>query len=120
DTPAQWGATWDVTARVAADERELEALEGDFDIETLLRAKTSFVEQQLAASSAVDAWSVAAPNVVDIEGKAVPPLGIARRGGVDVEVVDGRLPRGANEVALGRKTLDELGLEIGDTARARG
>jgi predicted lysophospholipase L1 biosynthesis ABC-type transport system permease subunit len=121
DTPTQWGATWDVTARVAADERELENLiDLDIDIEGLLAAKQDFVETELDKSRVVDTWSVAASSSVDIGGKAIPSLGVDRRGGVDVAVVDGRLPRTTDEVALGGATMDALGLEIGDTARAQG
>jgi hypothetical protein len=121
DTPTQWGATWDVTARVAADERELENLvDIETDIEGLLAAKQAFVEQELEKSRVVDTWSVAASNVVDLEGRAVPSLGVDRSGGVDVRIVEGRLPRSPNEVALGSDTMDALGVVIGETARARG
>lgn len=119
DTPGQWGATWDVTLHVAADSRELP--EGEFDIETILGAKELFVEDELEQARDVAAWSVGAANNVQIEGRAVPALGIDRAarggGGVRPAVVQGRLPRTAGEVALGADTLADLDAKIGDSVR---
>ena len=42
------------------------------------------------------------------------------RGSIDLDVVAGRTPRGAREVALGSATMKALGKHIGDTVRARG
>ena len=115
------GRDVDVTARVAADERELALLvDVDTDIEGLLAAKQDFVEDQLRVSRAVHTWSVGASNVVTMDGKAIPSLGVDRRGGVDLRVVEGRLPRTRNEVAIGRDTMDVLGVDIGDSVRAAG
>ena len=117
DTPSQWGATWDVTVSVATDTRELV---GTFDRATLLDAKQQRVEGKLDADRRVEAWTVGAANTVELAGRTVPALGVVPRGGVRPAIVSGRAPRTADEVALGAETLDDLGLELGDTVRAHG
>jgi hypothetical protein len=60
-------------------------------------------------------------NDVAIDGRPVSVSGFrSLRGTVDPEVVEGRAPRGPNEIALGKVTLDGIGKDIGDTVRAKG
>jgi hypothetical protein len=115
DTPRVWGATWDVNVSVAADPREVTA---EFDQPTLLAAKQLYVKQQLDASVDVRAWSVSTANTIELNGRSIPALGVDRRGGVLPAVVDGRLPRGGDEIALGDATMAKLGVHLGDRITA--
>jgi putative ABC transport system permease protein len=58
---------------------------------------------------------------IQVDGHGVGAWGFRPiRGAVGPAIVAGRAPRGADEVALGAATLDELGKGIGDTVHAEG
>lgn len=63
----------------------------------------------------VDRWGFAALPTVTIEGLTVAAVaGRQGYGALDTPVLRGRYPTGPDEIAVGRQTLDELGLGIGD------
>jgi putative ABC transport system permease protein len=63
----------------------------------------------------VEEWAIANLNPVTIQGEALPA--VADRVGLDripLPVVDGRLPHGPNEIALGSQSAERLGIDVGD------
>ena len=99
DDPTRYGWPWDATVMVgfgyggSDDEAIVEALDRD-DIES---------------------WGFAALTPVTMADRTV--AGIGARQGFDqlgTPVLRGRYPTGADEVAVGRQTFEELDLEIGD------
>lgn len=62
-------------------------------------------------------WGVAAlPGEVTVDGRSLP--GLAARTGFDafpIPVVDGRLPTGDGEIALGAHSAERLSIDVGDT-----
>jgi hypothetical protein len=64
----------------------------------------------------VDRWGVAALGAATVEGEAVPF--VAHRVGFDdlpLPVVEGTMPAGEEQVAVGTLTAERLGLAVGDT-----
>ena len=61
-------------------------------------------------------------QTIAVDGRPVPALAFATLKGdtIGPEVVAGRAPRTADEVALGSKTLQQSGKNIGDTVNVRG
>jgi ABC-type lipoprotein release transport system permease subunit len=61
-------------------------------------------------------------QVVSVDGRSVPGLAFTTSTGEAIvpEVVAGRAPRTADEVALGSTTLQKLGKKIGDSVNVRG
>jgi predicted lysophospholipase L1 biosynthesis ABC-type transport system permease subunit len=58
---------------------------------------------------------------MDIDGRPVTIFGfLPVKGSIQPEVVSGRAPRGAREIALGAVTLDALHKHVGDTVHVRG
>jgi hypothetical protein len=103
DRPDRFGWPYDVAAVVNAgyDNPNLEAIESTLDAE----------------DSGVERWGRAVLSAgTQVEGSTVPLIG-ERAGFAAVartRVVQGRLPELDDEVALGKLTADELGIEIGD------
>ena len=55
-----------------------------------------------------------------VRGRAADALVLLpRRGRIDPPVLEGRLPRGDDEIAVGTRTLNDLHLHVGDTAPIR-
>lgn len=97
DTPSRYGWDWDVL------------------VNTRLPAET------VRRDPAVAGVTEARYTRLEIGGHPVNAVGVHRiEGSVLPTVLRGRAPRGAGEVALGRRTLDDLDLEIGDRAHATG
>ena len=69
----------------------------------------------------VEGWGAASLGSVTIDGEPVP--GIADRrgfGDLGLQVTDGRLPQADDEIALGRTTASELGIEVGQEVTLSG
>lgn len=105
DAPQRYGWTWDVTTEdqgvntpCGGDTRELEQVPG----------LEAVAELCYGPGLQVDGRTVAA--------MAFRPL----LGTVEAEVVEGRVPSGPDEIALGAETLDVLGKGIGDTVTVAG
>ena len=103
DQPTAYGWPYDVAALVNAgyDNPDVDAIRATLDDE----------------GSGVARWSRAALSAgAQVEGSTVPLVGM-REGFEAVSatpVVSGRLPQGDDEVALGKLTAAELGVEVGD------
>jgi hypothetical protein len=80
------------------------------------------VEQTLAEHDEVERWTgLGVTNSVTLNGGSiVSMLGFDETSSVDLAVVDGHLPTGADEVAIGARTADEEGLAIGDEVEVGG
>jgi FtsX-like permease family len=106
-TPRLYGTNWDARIVTSAEEND----EHD--------AIVSRVEAAVASDARVAAWSKAELSRVELDGQAVPAVGLEPgEGSVAPTVVSGRLPTADDEVALGRRTLEQLGRGIGDRVTA--
>src|SRR5205807_2464500 len=76
----------------------------------------------VARINGVAALSEVCNQSVEVDGRAVSALAFTslRGGAIDPEVLAGRTPRGAQEVALGSKTLTALHKRIGDSVQLKG
>jgi ABC-type lipoprotein release transport system permease subunit len=107
-TPRLFGVTW-----------QLEA-EGGGETPAEVRDDVRAIDAVLADERAVRGWSRLAASRVELEGRNVPAVAFTPvEGRVTPTVASGRLPRSADEVALGKRTLDRLGVEVGDRVDAR-
>jgi hypothetical protein len=109
DTPRLWGATHDAV------------LEAGEDPEALEETVAGLVADEDVDAVAVVSFHEGVPALV--RGREVP-LNLravdTHKGDIRVTVRDGAAPARADEVAIGRSRLHELGLEVGDTLRFRG
>jgi putative ABC transport system permease protein len=107
DTPAEYGWPWDVGLMGGLGYGEVDpdaassALDGRDDVER-------WTGLGFNSSATVDGTSV------------LSVVGLDQVSDVDVTVVEGQLPGGARQVALGRKTADELGVRPGDEVELGG
>jgi putative ABC transport system permease protein len=77
--------------------------------------------ETLANDPGVEAFARASGVPVGVEGHRIGVLGVeAGQGITAARILDGRAPVGSHEVALGRRTLDELGKDVGDTVTLDG
>jgi hypothetical protein len=103
DTPRLYGQTWDYeTTWLGMHDRQeaVAAIQADPEIEAAAYGEGTvrlFVDGRQVAARALD----------DIKG-SLPPT-----------VIEGRAPRAVGEILLGSKTMDALGLELGDTVEVR-
>jgi hypothetical protein len=75
----------------------------------------------LADDPGVEAFARAGGVAVGAEGRRIGVLAVeAGRGITPAPILDGRTPAGPREVALGRRTLEELGKDVGETVRLDG
>jgi putative ABC transport system permease protein len=75
----------------------------------------------LATDPGVQSFARAAGTAIGAEGHSLGAIGV--ESGRDVEpapILDGRAPAGRREVALGRRTLEQLDKDVGDTVRLDG
>ena len=107
-TPRLYGWSWD--ARVETNGETPEAA-------TSLHTALADV---MTKSKSVGGFSDSVISRVNLDGVTVTALGIAhRKAEVGPTIVEGRAPRADDEIALGVKTLDQVGVGIGDTVRAQ-
>jgi FtsX-like permease family len=75
----------------------------------------------LADDPAVDAFARAGGTAVGAEGHRIGAVGVEPgRGITPAPILDGRAPAGPREVVLGRRTLEALGKDVGDTVSLDG
>ncbi len=100
-TPRSYGWTWDVAAMTGFGY-------GDLDLDA--------VTKTLDGNEDVDSYAVLGfVNEVSVNGEPVlSVIGLERRSEIDLTVLDGRPPRAADEVALGRSTARRHGVAVGD------
>jgi ABC-type lipoprotein release transport system permease subunit len=95
DTPKLFGWTWDYTTEAGA-------------------------AQLLADDPSVESVGLVNAAAITIDGRPVTTRGIASlKGELPLTLIDGR-PAQAGEVVLGTRTMDDLGVGIGDTVVASG
>ncbi|MGH9116509.1 MAG: ABC transporter permease [Acidimicrobiales bacterium] len=106
-TPASYGWPWDLAVMTGAGY-------GDLD--------TDAVDATLGPRDDVDGWSLLGfTNEVTIDGAPVlAVIGFDELSALDINVVEGRLPAGTAQVALGSRTAAQLDLDVGDQAEVRG
>jgi MacB-like periplasmic core domain/FtsX-like permease family len=105
-TPSLQGWNWDVAVGNPNDQR-------DITPKGALLARNSLVAGYSAIEQAVED--------LDIGGTRVPAIGVRTiKGAVLPRVLAGREARSAEEIALGRATLRQLGRGLGDVVEARG
>ncbi len=69
----------------------------------------------------VEGWGAASLGSVTIDGEPVPAIADRRGfGDLGLQVTDGRLPQADDEIALGRTTAAELGIEVGQEVALSG
>jgi hypothetical protein len=98
DTPARWGTTWHVATEAYDVDRE--AVLDDRDIAA---AAVLLYDEQVTIDG-VEAISMAFDSV---------------KGDLSPTLLEGRAPRTADEIALGRDTLREVEVELGSTVEVR-
>ncbi len=107
-TPRLYGWSWDVSVDTGGSNEQDSAALG------------AQVDRELQRSSLVAGFSASRISRLDVDGVTVTALGVhPERGDVVPTIVDGRTPRANDEVALGAKTLDQIGASIGDTVRVQ-
>ena len=106
-TPASYGWPWDLAVMTGAGY-------GDLDVEA--------VDATLGRRDDVEGWSLLGfTNEVTIDDAPVlGVIGFDEQSTLDIKVVEGRLPAGTAQVAIGSRTAAELGLEVGDQAEVAG
>ncbi len=98
DEPARWGWTWSSTPEMDDQDRVRDSIADD---------------DRLAAAAFLDQAAVDLGDV-EVTGNALEQL----RGATELTLRRGAYPTGAGEVAVGRRTAEDLGLSIGDTVEA--
>ncbi len=98
DEPARWGWTWSSTPEMEDADRVRDTIADD---------------ERLAAAAFLDQAAVDLGDV-EVTGNALEQL----RGATELTLRRGAYPTGAGEVAVGRRTAEDLGLSIGDTVEA--
>jgi len=104
DTPERYGWAWDHLIEVTG---ELPEESGD-------RALAAF-----EASGDVDAMAVLWNDRIVLGGEPLPAIGVERhKGDLHPRIVDGRAPQRDGEIALGRRDLDRLDVDVGESVVA--
>jgi putative ABC transport system permease protein len=107
-TPRLYGWSWDARVEVS----------GDTSASTT--ALAARVTNAYEHSKAVAGLSDTVISRVNLDGVTVTALGIHHlERSVGPTIVEGRAPRSDREIALGVRTLDRIGVDIGDTVRAQ-
>ncbi|HEX5586674.1 MAG TPA: FtsX-like permease family protein [Acidimicrobiia bacterium] len=107
-TPRLYGWAWDLRVSTSGNDA------------ADAQANSSFVASTLADSPQVAGFSDSVLSRLEIDGATVTALGVRhRRGEVSPTIVSGRAPRTGRELALGGRTLDQIGASVGDVVRVR-
>ncbi len=108
DTPRLYGWNWDTQMAVQGNDAAATAEARDG------------ITHLLEAAPAVERWSTFSLSDLRLPGRSVPTVGVnTRRGEVFPTLVSGRIPVRDGEIALGERTLEQLGLSVGDDVVAR-
>lgn len=103
-TPSEYGWSWDAMITLPSDDWGPTGEE---------------VVRGIDARPEISGWSLLILDQTTLDGERVPAVGIeAGRGEVGLEIIDGRAPAADDEVALGGRTMDRLGVGIGDEVTA--
>jgi hypothetical protein len=103
-TPSAYGWAWDAHLALPGEEWETPPEE---------------IIARVEASPEVTGWSVLTMDQVVLDDERIPAVGVDyRTGQVGPTILRGRAPAGPDEVVLGGRTMDLLGVGLGDTVRA--
>ena len=103
DTPSRYGFDADLLAMNAYGDQSEAALQQAFGDRADVVAATGYVESSYL-----------------INGRAVPGLAATKvKGELTPTILRGRPPRSANEIAVGRDTLDSIRADLGDIVRVQ-
>lgn len=106
ETPTRFGFNWDLSVGIGDDLDDDDAFEK---------------AQQIEGDERIDAATMVRVDNIVIEGREEFVFAFRHVvDGVDFTVVDGHAARAAGEVALGGRTLDDLGVSVGETVLAEG
>jgi hypothetical protein len=112
-TPRLYGWNWSAHVAVAAgDSQDPQGVALLGDLEPKLGGLFD-------RSRAVSGWSLSSLSQLTLNGRTVPALGIDDRREVAPTVVNGRLPRDSNEIALGARTMRQLHTKAGSRVTVR-
>ena len=104
ETPAEYGWGWD--AMVALPNEDWETPPEVF-------------EERAASQPELSGWSLLSMDQISLDDERVPAVGIEyREGDVGPTILAGRRPESDDEVVLGGRTMDDLGVGIGDEVLA--
>jgi hypothetical protein len=106
-TPASYGWPWDVGLMGGAGY-------GEVDVEA--------ASTELDSRDDVESWTgLGFTSSITVDGEPVlSVVGLDQASDVDVTVVEGRLPAGERQVALGSRTAADLGVGVGDDVELGG
>ncbi len=108
-TPAAYGYNWDTHLYSRALAR------------TDAAPSCSSLHTAVVDDPAVAALAITCSDSLEVEGHAVSGYAFhSLTGAITPTVIDGRAPRAADEVALGRDTLDQIGAVLGDRVQIVG
>jgi len=107
ETPADYGTPWTAVVQLGGDD---DATADDY----------LPVIRELLGSEAVDGLGLLYPGQLSLDGQSLPAVSIVPSDRpIGATVLDGRAPVGPDEVAVGARTLADLGVEVGDRVTAR-
>jgi putative ABC transport system permease protein len=77
----------------------------------------AFAGQRLAHAPGITGWTFGYHGIIGIGGHVIPAIGLAAGKGplLSPTLLQGRLPRSSDEIALGTATLRQIGRHIGQT-----
>jgi ABC-type lipoprotein release transport system permease subunit len=104
DTPSRYGFDWDVLALTPYGDHTPEGLRATFRDDPDVEAATAYTSQNLIVDG------------VSVPGLAATPL----KGTLGPTIVEGRGLRAADEIIVGRDTIERLDVDIGDEVQVPG
>src|SRR5262249_31622801 len=112
-TPRQYGRAWDFIVR----DQGFDPLRPMCDTHTVGLAGD---KRDVATVGGIGALAAVCDNDNQLSGRPVTIFGETQiRGAIEPSFIEGRAPRNATEVALGRGTMRALHVDLGDTVTGR-
>ena len=100
ETPSEYGWGWDAMLALPSEDWE---------------TPPAVFEDRAASQPELSGWSLLTVDQISLDDERVPAIGIEyREGDVGPTILAGRRPESDGEVVLGGRTMDELGVGIGD------
>ena len=104
ETPAEYGWGWDAMVALPSEDWE---------------TPPQVFEERAASQPELSGWSLLTVDQISLDDQRVPAVGIEyREGDVGPTILAGRRPESDGEVVLGGRTMDDLGVGIGDEVLA--
>jgi ABC-type lipoprotein release transport system permease subunit len=112
-TPRLFGWNWDTRMSINAQD-------SNGQVEPSQNAREEVASLLDSSPRVVEKWGTVSLSDITVDRNPMPAVGIdLKRGAALPTLVDGRLPRGPREIALGRLTKRQLGVGTGDVVTAR-